>query len=77
PLAYTTIDGSAQAGSDYTAKSGTVTFLAGQTSAFIDVAVTGDTAREGLETFFLRVTPPAAAASPAGVVGTATILNDD
>ena len=76
-LNYTTLDGSATAGSDYTAKSGTVTLLAGQTSAFVDVNVTGDSAREGLETFFLRVTPPAAAPNPAGVVGTATILNDD
>ncbi len=76
-LNYTTLDGSATAGSDYTAKSGTVTLLAGQTSAYVDVNVTGDSAREGLETFFLRVTPPAAAPNPAGVVGTATILNDD
>ncbi|HPZ46988.1 MAG TPA: Calx-beta domain-containing protein, partial [Novosphingobium sp.] len=76
-LNYATSDGSATAGSDYTAKSGTVTILAGQTSAYVDVNVAGDTAREGVESFFLRVTPPAAAPNAAGVVGTATILNDD
>ena len=76
-LAYNTIDGSAVAGQDYTAVSGTLNFAAGQVSGFVDVPVTGDTALENTETFFLKVTPPAAAPSPLGTVGIATILNDD
>src|SRR5262249_14679074 len=39
---YSTANGAATAGSDYTTTSGTVTFLAGQTSHTVTVAVTGD-----------------------------------
>ncbi|NRB02903.1 MAG: DUF4214 domain-containing protein [Rhodobacteraceae bacterium] len=56
-LAYTTVDGTAHAGEDYTATSGTVTFLAGQTLASVSVPVLGDTNIEGTEVFSLVVTP--------------------
>ncbi|MFK7765497.1 MAG: Calx-beta domain-containing protein, partial [Roseobacter sp.] len=55
-LDYTTRDGSALAGSDYGARSGTLTFQAGQTIAFVDVPVFGDVVAETLETFSLVVT---------------------
>ena len=76
-LTYNTIDGSATAGQDYTATSGTLNFAAGQTTAFVDVPVLGDTTVENTETFFLKVTPPTAAPSVAASVGVATIINDD
>ena len=39
---FSTIDGTARAGSDYTAEQGTVTFVPGQTSVQVRVAVSGD-----------------------------------
>ena len=77
-LSYTTQDGTATAGSDYTAKSGTVTFLAGQTTASVAVTVSGDTSVETQETFSLVVTPTSAIAnSVEDSSGIATILDDD
>ena len=56
-LSYTTADGTAKAGQDYVAKSGTVTFKAGQTFAAVEVVVKGDTQVETNENFSLVVTP--------------------
>lgn len=79
---YTTIDGSAKAGSDYTAVSGTLTFLAGQTVANINVPITGDMDVENSEFFSFVVTPDIVSAAviangarEAG--GIAQILDDD
>lgn len=47
---FATADGTAIAGSDYTAKSGTVSFAAGETTKTITVAVTNDTLVESAET---------------------------
>ncbi len=51
PVEYHTADATATAGSDYTAKAGTVNIAAGATSAKITVAVSGDAIAEGDETF--------------------------
>lgn len=77
-MSFETRDGSAQAGSDYQAQSGTITFVNGQDTAFVAVPVFGDTDVEGTERFSLAVTPPGAPliATP-GAVGEATILDDD
>lgn len=48
---YATIDGTAVAGQDYTANSGTLTFAAGETSKTIQIPITNDTTTESLETF--------------------------
>ncbi len=73
---FTTVDGSATAGSDYTALSGTLTFLPGQTTATVDVSVTGDTLSEGDEQFTVELSnssgPPIADA-----IGIGVIVNDD
>jgi hypothetical protein len=76
---YTTIDGTALAGSDYQAKSGTLSFVAGQEVAYVSVSVLGNTVSELTETFSLAVTPPTSGVSigTAGAVGEATILDDD
>ncbi|SFO57658.1 Ca2+-binding protein, RTX toxin-related [Cohaesibacter marisflavi] len=77
-LAYQTVDGSAVAGVDYTAKSGTVTFQAGQTVATIAVDISGDTTTEGDEFFNLVVTPNSSIAnSVEDSTGTAYLLDDD
>ena len=52
---YATSDGSATAGQDYTAASGTLTFAAGETAKTVSVAVLDDTAVEGVETFTLSL----------------------
>ena len=48
---YSTSDGSADAGDDYTAKSGTLSFSAGETSKTISIAIEDDTQNESDETF--------------------------
>ena len=52
---YATRDGSARAGDDYTAASGTLTFTAGETSQTIEVHVIDDAHDEGEETFTLAL----------------------
>jgi RHS repeat-associated protein len=71
---YQTVNGSAVAGSDYTAVSETLTFLAGQTEAAIRVPVNGDYDVEADETFNLSITPQGGGAT---VTATATIISDD
>ncbi len=77
-LNYTTSDVTAEAGSDYEAVTGTVTFLPGETVKSVTVNVNGDTVSEVTEQFTLVVTPTEAIAN--GVsdsTGTATLLDDD
>ena len=52
---YATSDGSAAAGEDYTAASGTLTFQAGDSSATIEVGVLDDAHDEGEETLTLTL----------------------
>jgi len=73
---YATADGTATAGSDYTAKSGTVTFAAGTTSRTITVSIVGNTTAEPDETFFVNLSAPVNATVANGQ-GVGTILNDD
>jgi glucose/arabinose dehydrogenase len=55
---YATQDGTATAGSDYVATSGTLTFNPGQTSQPINVTINGDTITEPAETFFVNLSNP-------------------
>jgi hypothetical protein len=73
---FQTANGTATAGSDYTANSGVVTFAPGQTTRTITVSVTGDTTVEPDETFFVNLTAPVNA-TIATAQGTGTIVNDD
>ena len=57
---YATADGSAQAGVDYTAASGTLTFDTGESSTTIEVTVLDDAHDEGEETFTLTLSKPSA-----------------
>ncbi len=75
-------DGSADAGSDYTAISaGTLTFAPGDTSKSVDVTVTGDAIDEGeSETVVLRLSSPVNAGLAGGgatLDATGTITDDD
>jgi len=73
---YATADGTAVAGADYAATSGTLTFAAGETSKTVAVAVLGDTRVEGNETFSLLLSAPAGA-TLADATGVATIRDND
>ena len=52
---YASSDGTATAGTDYTAVSGTLTFASGETSKTVAVSVTGDTTDESNETVALTL----------------------
>jgi hypothetical protein len=73
---YATADGTAAAGSDYVAASGTLTFPAGTTRQTLGVAVKGDKTLESDETFGLNLSGGSNAAIADGQ-GQGTILNDD
>ena len=75
---YATSDGTATAGADYEAATGTLTFGPGEASKSITVHVTSDAAHEGDETLQLKLSNPGGGVSlgsPAGA--TVTIADDD
>jgi hypothetical protein len=75
---YSTLDGSATSANDYLAKSGTLTFAAGETSKTIDIQVNGDTNFELDETFRIKLSNASNAKIGSGVdIGVGTILDDD
>jgi CSLREA domain-containing protein len=73
---WATADGTATAGSDYTAATGSLIFAPGVLTQAITVQVTGDTLVEPDETFFVNLSTPVHA-TIAQAQGTGTILNDD
>jgi glucose/arabinose dehydrogenase len=73
---YATADGTAAAGSDYSATSGSLTFESGQTSKPISVSVNGDTTFEPNETFNVNLSG-ATNATISDSQGVGTITNDD
>ena len=73
---WATADGTATAGVDYVASSGTLTFAAGETAQTIEVTVLDDAHDEGEETFALRLSG-AAGAELADAEATGTIANSD
>jgi hypothetical protein len=75
-VAWATADGTATAGADYIAASGTVNFTAGQTSQPVTVKVNGDTAIESDETFTVNLANPVGATLADGQ-GIGKIVNDD
>jgi peptidoglycan/xylan/chitin deacetylase (PgdA/CDA1 family) len=75
-VGYTTRDGTALAGADYDATSGTLTFSPGQTSKTVSVPVRGDALDEPDETFTVRLRDPSRTAIARGTA-TVTIVDDD
>jgi hypothetical protein len=73
---YKTQNVAATAGSDYAAKSGTLTFKPGVTKQNVAIPIIGDMSIEPNETFSLVLSNPVNAALSKGN-GTGTILNDD
>lgn len=73
---YATVDGTATAGQDYIATSGTATIAEGDSSATLSVSVLGDTTIEADETFGLQLSN-VTGARDGSLLGTGTIINDD
>ncbi|MEB3343350.1 Calx-beta domain-containing protein [Okeania sp.] len=73
---FVTANDTAEVGSDYRRRKGTVTFKPGQTTKQITVPVLGDTADEFDEEFFVKLSKPRNA-TIADNKGVATIKNDD
>ena len=73
---YATVDGTAVAGEDYEATSGTLTFAAGETEKTVSVTILDDAVEDSGETFRLVLTGPTGATLADGeAVG--TILNTE
>src|SRR5439155_555178 len=73
---YATADGTATAGTDYLAKTGTVTFNPGETTKTVTVTALGDTLPEPNETFVVDLSSPTNATIADGQ-GLGTITDDD
>lgn len=73
-VAYATANGTATAGSDYTASSGSLSFAAGETSKTITINLLNDSLNESDETFSLSLSAPtnATLGSPSSVITTLT-----
>jgi len=74
---FATANGTATAGSDYTARSGTLTFSPGTTTQTIAITVAGDLVREANETLFLNLSGVSGPATIADAQGVGTINNND
>ena len=74
---YATRDSGAEAGEDYTATSGTLTFAPGETSKTITILITDDNIYEDLESFFLDLSDPSGTALPAIPTRAVEIASDD
>lgn len=73
---YATANGSATAGNDYTAVSGTLTFAAGEASKTIAVPILGDVLVEGSETFSCVLSSPTNA-TLGNATGVCTLADDN
>lgn len=77
-LRFATVAGTAKAGADFVARSGNITFAAGQTRIEIPVTIRNDMLLEDNEQFSLRVVPPfpgSLSSSATTAIGTATIID--
>lgn len=73
---YTTVDGTAKAGVDFTAKAGILTINANQFNASILVAVPGNNIREAEKFFYVQLSDPANAKISGNGKATGTIVSN-
>ena len=74
---YATSDITADSGMDYTAISGTLTFMPGETSKTITITLLNDTVYEDTERFRVTLSNPTGAALSAASLANVNIANDD
>lgn len=76
-LDYATVDGGAYAGQDYTSKSGSITFLASDTSKTMSVVTADDDLVESDEQFVLNIFNISGGATAADGQGVGTVQDND
>ena len=76
-VSYTTADGTANNGSDYSATVGSMVFAAGETSKTLSIPVLGDADVEPDETFTVALSSPSNATLSSNATATVSITNDD
>lgn len=75
---YATVSNTAKATSDFTSKSGTLTWLAGDAAAkYIAVPIVNNTIKEGTETFTVQLSSPSGAVLGSNKVAVVTIIDND
>ena len=74
-VAYATANGTALAGNDYTATSGTLSFAVGESSKTFSVPISNDEVNEAAETILLNLSAPLGATLGAPVNASLTIVN--
>jgi hypothetical protein len=74
---YATFNGTAQAGSDYTARSGEVIFAARSSSATITIPILNDNTPEDTEQFTVTITPTSSAGVGNEDTATVNIIDED
>jgi hypothetical protein len=74
---YASASGTATSGTDFTPVSGTVSFIANDTSETITVNTTNDSAAESNETMTVTLSSPSSGAAITTAVGTGTINDND
>lgn len=74
---WATADGTAQAGIDYTAASGTVNFADGETSKTVAVTILNDTIYRGTRTFDVNLSNASGATLGSPAAATVSILEDE
>jgi len=76
-VSYATVNGSAIAGTDYTAAGGVLTFTASDVTRTITVTTAGDTAVEGPESLFVNLSSPSGGAVLADYHAAGSIADED
>ncbi|MCJ7670348.1 MAG: DNRLRE domain-containing protein, partial [Dehalococcoidia bacterium] len=77
-VSYATFDGTAKAGSDYTARSGTLSWSDGDaTDKYFDVSITNDSTPENDETFTANLSGASGASLGSPSTTTVTIVDED
>src|SRR5204862_2836235 len=75
--AFTTADGSATGGADYTPRTGTLTFAPGQAVTTIDVPIADDAVDEPAEKFTVTLSAPTGGASLGSTSSTEVTIADN
>lgn len=76
-LNWTTAEGSATAGQDFAAATGTVQFAEGETAATLAIDIIGDTLNEGPETFAVTISDPTGTLTISQPTATGTIQDNE
>ncbi len=74
---YTISDGTASAGSDYSATPGTLSFIDGQISSSFDITITDDALQEGTESLILNLSNPVSVMLGGRDVAEVSIIDDE